>query len=458
MAENRRDSSVGIGGDVHSENALTETIFALSSAPGRAGVSVFRLSGPKASSALQSMTKSALPRPRQAALRSIYDVEGEMLDAPLVLWFPAPKSFTGEDCVELQVHGSPAVIEGVAAALQALGLRQALPGEFTRRAVENGKMDLTEAEGLADLIDAETDGQRRQAIRQMDGQLRQTYEGWRDDLLDAMAQIEGEIDFADEADVPDALSHAAYPILKNVSEAMTLAIANVGRGEAIRNGIEIAIIGAPNAGKSTLMNTLAKRDVAITSPEAGTTRDVVEVQMRLAGLPVTLLDTAGLRETENLIEAEGVKRARARASAANIRIWVQRPGIEDGNEFNTLMSRDDIKIYNISEGYEADVSNPNIITNAQTGQNIDALLSKLEDIITERYTQQEHAGLTRQRHKSCVLRALENTDAAMDLLAGAPELASENIRAALSALEELAGVSDIEQVFDRIFSRFCIGK
>jgi len=286
-----------------------DTIFALSSAPGRAGVSVLRLSGPLSGQALRSMTGRALPAPRVAALRAIQNGAGDVIDHPLVLWFPAPKSFTGEDCAEIHVHGSVAIIEAVATELLRLDLRQARPGEFTRRAVEHGKMDLTEAEGLADLIDARTEGQRLQALQNMDGALRETYELWQGQLLDALAQIEGEIDFADEADVPDALSHAAYPFLRTAADDMGAALATAARGRAVRDGIQIAIIGAPNAGKSTLLNALVKRDVAITSPQAGTTRDIVEAQAVIAGLPVTFSDTAGLRETSDAIEAEGVRRA-----------------------------------------------------------------------------------------------------------------------------------------------------
>lgn len=442
---------------------MSDTIFALSSAPGRAGVSVFRLSGGLAADALQKLTRGPLPAPRVASLRHIYNEAGSMIDAPLVLWFPAPKSFTGEPCAELQVHGSPAVIEAVAKALLSLGLRQARAGEFTRRAVENGKMDLTEAEGLADLIDAETETQRAQAMSQMQGGLRDVYEGWRDALLDAMAQIEGEIDFADEADVPDNLSHAAYPILKQAVEAMQKALSEIGRGEAIRHGLEIAIIGAPNAGKSTLMNALAGRDVAITSPEAGTTRDIVEARLRIAGLPVTLLDTAGLRETENVIEAEGVRRAIERSKNAAMRLLVWRAGLADNPDPAALnfTDKDTIyinksKTYGNPEGLSGDYNA--VAGNALTGEGVYELLSALEAIITRDFALGDAPGLTRQRHEDCVRRACDAAHAAMDQLADAPELASENLRSALLALEELAGRSDIEQVFDRIFSRFCIGK
>ncbi len=444
----------------------TDTIFALSSAPGRAGVSVFRLSGPGAGEVLSALTRRPLPAPRMAALRPIYNDAvnngGGKIDEPLVLWFPAPKSFTGEDCAELHLHGSPAVIEAAARALMDLGLRQAEPGEFTRRAVENGKMDLTEAEGLADLIDAETEGQRQQAIRQMGGGLRDLYEGWREQLLDALAQIEGEIDFADEADVPDALSHAAYPILSGVSAAMDEAISHVERGRAVRGGIEIAIIGPPNAGKSTLMNQLAGRDVAITSEIAGTTRDVVEAQLRLGGLPVTLLDTAGLREAEDVIEAEGVRRALARAETADRRIHVFR-GSEGFVNHKCIENRQkcDILFVNSAEGEtpaKPEFEGHICYGNALSGAGIDGLLAYLEADIVENFAPMEAAGLTRERHKDCVLRALKDVQSSGSLLSDSPELASEHIRSALMALEELAGRADIEQVFDRIFSRFCIGK
>jgi len=372
---------------------------------------------------------------------------GEVIDEALLLYFPAPNSFTGEDVVELQCHGSHAVIESVSNALLSLGLRQARAGEFTRRAVENGRMDLTEAEGLMDLIDAQTTGQRRQALRQMDGALRTTYERWRSGLLDALAQVEGEIDFADEGDVPDALSHAAWPHLKSVADDMTAALARADKGRAVRTGIDIAIIGAPNAGKSTLLNQLVGRDVAITSPQAGTTRDIVEAQMVIAGMAVTLADTAGLRETLDDIEAEGVRRALARAEDAHLRIVLHRTDpssatIQDG----------DILLNNVGN-----VQNNNEI-NALTGDGLDHLLSQLEKIIRERFTGGEPAGLTRARHTDCARRALTATQSAQTHLGIAPELVSEDIRTALRAIDELAGRSDIEDVFDRIFSQFCVGK
>ena len=443
-----------------------DTIFALSSAPGQAGVSVFRLSGPQSQAAIESLSQKPAPKARQATLRTIYDAAGDILDHPLLLWFPAPKSFTGEDCAEFHIHGSEAVIEGLAQTLLAMGLRQAKAGEFTRRAVENNKMDLTEAEGLADLIDAQTAGQRRQALQQMDGGLRLTYEGWQEKLLDAMAQIEGEIDFVDEADIPDALSHAAYPYLKSCANDIGQSLSELGRGEAIRSGVQIAIIGLPNAGKSTLMNHLAQRDVAITSPEAGTTRDIIEANIRLGALPVTLSDMAGLRETENAIEAEGVRRAIDRAEQAHIRLFILRPELGDLSQQLTNLSvdfkPDDIIYVNISDGYtdnKAALGNkPYIVGNALRGGAIDALILHFESVIQQNYLQHGMAGLTRQRHADCARKALQACERGIANLGHAPELASDDIRLALQALEELAGRSDIEQVFDRIFSRFCIGK
>ena len=423
-----------------------DTIFALASASGRAGVAVIRLSGPDAEPIARALSGGRPLPARRAVLRTLRRA-GEVLDEAVLIHFPAPGSFTGEDVVELQGHGSAAVIEAVSAALLALGARQAGPGEFTRRAVENGRMDLTEAEGLLDLIDAQTQGQRRQALSQMEGALRRSYEGWRDGLLDALASVEGEIDFPDEDDVPDALAHRAWPHLQGVIDDITGALARAERGRAVRNGIDIAIIGAPNAGKSTLLNRLAGREAAIVSPVPGTTRDVVEVPMVIAGLPVTLSDTAGLRDTQDSVEAEGVRRARRRAEAASLRIGLARgddplPDLQDG----------DIALRNV-EG----TPGPDAV-NALSGAGVDALVERLEGVIRERFAGHESAGLTRARHADLARRALEAARRAQRHLGTAPELAGEDIRAALRALDELAGRADIEDVFDRIFSQFCIGK
>ncbi len=439
-----------------------ETIFSLSSASGRAGVAVFRLSGPATAQTLKVLTGKPCPKPRLAALRILRDANEQPIDKVLSLWFPAPASFTGEDCVEFHTHGSAAVIEGLSLALLALGLRQAEPGEFTRRAVQNGKMDLTEAEGLADLIDAETEGQRVQAIRQMGGGLRDLYEDWRERLLDALAQIEGEIDFPDEGDIPDMLSHGAYAPLQRLEKDMEEALGDMGRGAAIRSGLDVAIIGAPNAGKSTLINALTQRDVAITSPEAGTTRDIVEAQMVIAGLPVTLSDTAGLRETVNVIEAEGVRRAKKRADEAEITLYVVRPGVtEFDDEVAKDLSDTDIIYINKSESYEeitAKHSSVFIQGSALEKETETRLLEALEAIIRKNFSVGQNAGLTRARHGECVRRAKDFIGVARSHLGIAPELAGDDLRSALRALSELAGETDIEAVFDRIFSRFCVGK
>lgn len=432
-------------------NSQAETIFALSSAPGRAGVSVLRLSGAQAGEALRKLMQRNLPAPRRASLRPIYNVDGDVIDKPLLLWFPAPKSFTGEDCAEIQVHGSVAILEAVARRLTELGLRQARAGEFTRRAVENGKMDLTEAEGLADLIDARSEGQRVQALANMEGSLRQMYEGWQNLILDGLAQIEGEIDFADEADVPDALSHAAYPFLKTVHAEMQAALKSASRGRAIREGLHVAIIGVPNAGKSTLLNALIGRDVAITSPQAGTTRDIVEAQAVIAGLPVTFSDTAGLRDSDDAIEVEGVRRARKRAEDAHLVIYVLR------KEESELLPTDIV-----FRNHEGDTSglyvDGAVHGNALSGTGVDTLMAELERLILDRYAGLENAALTRIRHVDCISSALTGVEFALERLATDPELSSEGLRNTLKSLEELSGRSDMEQVFDRIFSSFCIGK
>lgn len=456
-----------------SDKQSIDTIFALASGAGRVGVSVIRISGPDAHRACRALLGGKLPKARRASVRVIQKPDdGSAIDQALVLRFNAPASFTGEDLVELQLHGSTAVVQAVASALFDLGLRQALAGEFTRRAFDNGRMDLTEAEGLADLIDAESEAQRQQAYRQMDGGLRRIYEDWRSQLLDALAQIEGEIDFPDEQDVPDKLSKAAGPGLDLLIGALSRALEDSQAGERIRHGVDIAIIGPPNAGKSTIINSLVKKEAAIVSDEAGTTRDIVEVPIDIAGVPVRLSDTAGLRETESRIEAEGVRRARVRAESADLRI-----GVIDISDQSALpdiidqLSSGDIVVFNKTDllGGGGDIAinvsretftvlqlSSKDASNESGG--IERLREALEAIISQRYGVREDAGLTRARHRDCVSRAKEALSNARRNLDIAPELSGEDMRRALHAIKELAGEADIEAVLDRIFSRFCIGK
>jgi tRNA modification GTPase len=300
-----------------------DTIFALSSGRGPAAIAVVRISGPRAGGALTALG-CKIPEPRRAGLARIRDsATNEIIDEGLALWFPGPRSETGEDIVELQLHGGRAVIAATLRALARIdGLRPAEAGEFTRRAFENGKLDLTAVEGLADLVSAETEGQRRQAFRQMKGALGGRAEHWRGQIIQALALVEARIDFSDEADVPDDLVAPALAIARALAAEIAAALADGGRGERLREGLVVAIAGPPNAGKSTLLNRLARREAAIVSPYAGTTRDVIEVHLDLGGLPATLLDTAGIRETDDPVELEGVRRARDRASAADLVLWV----------------------------------------------------------------------------------------------------------------------------------------
>ena len=301
----------------------TDTIFALSSGRPPAAIAVVRISGPRAGDALRALT-GRLPAPRQAALARLRDPEsGEIVDEALALWFPGPNSETGEDTAELQLHGGRAVIAAVFAALSRIeGLRPAEAGEFTRRAFENGKLDLTAVEGLADLIGAETEAQRRQAFRQMKGLLGDRAESWRKRLIEALALVEARIDFSDEADVPEELVAPALNAAQQLRDEIAEALAGAARGERLRDGLVVAIAGPPNAGKSTLLNRIARREAAIVSPIPGTTRDVIEVHLDLDGYPVTLLDTAGIRDSADPVEQEGVRRARDRAAAADLVLWV----------------------------------------------------------------------------------------------------------------------------------------
>lgn len=447
----------------------TDTIFALSSAPGRAGVSVFRISGSKAFTVAKSVTGRALPKIRMASLRHIVR-GGEIIDEVLLICMKGPQSFTGEDTVEIQGHGSLAIIEALSSLLLQNGARQAEAGEFTRRAVLNGRMDLTEAEGLADLIDSETEGQRRQAMRQMQGGLRATYENWRKDLIEALAFIEGEIDFPDEGDVPEALSKKAGPPLQRAYKNMRSALENAGRGERVRSGLNIAVIGPPNAGKSSLINRLAGRDAAIVSSMAGTTRDIIDVQMTIGGLPVCLSDTAGLRASDDEIESEGVRRALSRAKAADIRLFVHDSTLGAWSlnreteadlitpTFGDALLINKIDACDVSHDFYCESEIKTFKVSAKDGRGIEALQNWLSDEIISKFGLGNVPGLTRARHTHCVKTALESLERAEASLNIAAELAGEDIRRALKSISELAGETDMEAVFDQIFLRFCIGK
>ena len=338
-------------------NAARETIYALSSGRPPAAIAVVRISGPRAGDALNALI-GRIPDPRKAALARIRGRDGDIVDQALALWFPGPQSETGEDVAELQLHGGHAVVTAVFAALAQIdGLRMAEAGEFTRRAFENGKLDLTAVEGLADLVMAETEGQRRQAFRQMAGALRDRSEHWRTQLIQALALVEARIDFSDEADVPQDLVTPALQIARSLEGDIASVLAEGNRGERLREGFFVAIAGPPNAGKSTLLNRIAKREAAIVSPYAGTTRDVIEVHLDLDGLPVTLLDTAGIRETDDPVELEGVRRARERAAAADLILWVVEAGdvLRQDEVANALRSRDGVESSARSRGVGAGI-------------------------------------------------------------------------------------------------------
>jgi len=454
-------SGAGRNTGARAAEAPGATIFALASGAGAAGVAVVRLSGPAAGDALVALTGRPLPRPRTAALRRLSDPgTGEGLDDALVLWFPAPGSYTGEPVVELHVHGGRAVIAGVVSALGTLpGLRPAEPGEFTRRAFENGKLDLTAAEAVADLVDAETSAQRRQALRQMDGALGRLYDGWRLRLTRTLAHLEADIDFPDE-DLPGGVADAVRPEVDALAAEIAAHLDDRHRGERLREGVSVAIVGAPNAGKSSLLNALAGRDAAIVSARAGTTRDVVEVHLDVGGYPVVLADTAGLRETDDEIEAEGVRRAQARAAAADLKLAVFDATRPLDAATLALVDADTVPVLNkadLADGLPAEVGGRTAVAvSALRGDGLDRLLDRFAAEVGTRYGAAEVPALTRARHRS----ALEEALAALRRSGGAPlpELAAEDVRLAMRALGRITGRVDVEDLLDVIFRDFCIGK
>ncbi|MBI1180407.1 MAG: tRNA uridine-5-carboxymethylaminomethyl(34) synthesis GTPase MnmE [Alphaproteobacteria bacterium] len=432
------------------------TIYALASARGRAGVAVLRLSGSEAGTVLAVLTGRDVPPPRRAALRSFIDpATGEVIDRGLALWFPAPASFTGEDVAEIHLHGGPAVIAAAVAALeQVSGLVPAEPGEFTRRAFENGRLDLTEAEGLADLVNADTEAQRMQALRQMDGALGALYEGWRGDLIRALAFLEAELDFPDE-DLPEELAGRVLPDLERLAREIRAHLADDRRGEALRDGFQVVITGAPNVGKSSLLNALARREVAIVSEHAGTTRDALEVRLDLGGYPVVLVDTAGLRDSTDVIEQEGVRRARQRAGSADLRLRLYEPGGAPGET-----DAGDMVVLNKTDLADGPPPEGVFGISVRTGAGMDALLAALEERVVARMGLREAPSLTRARHRRALEEAAGHLDRATEgLRAGRePELAAEDVRLAARSLGRITGRVDVEEILDVVFGEFCVGK
>ena len=441
-----------------------DTIFALASGHGRAGIAVIRMSGAAAYEALTALTDLGREiLPRRAVLCTLRDPnEDDILDRCLTLWFPAPDSFTGEDVVELHLHGGLAVISGVFQALAALpGLRPAEPGEFSRRAFLNGKMDLTEAEGLADLVAAETAAQRRQALRQLSGGLGGIYQAWREKLIRIMAEVEAEIDFVDEEDVPEDLFAAVRGEVERLGAAIGAHLADSRRGERLREGLYIAILGPPNVGKSSLLNALARRDAAIVSEIAGTTRDVIEVHMDLGGYPAILADTAGLRATANAIEDEGVARALARAATADLKLLVLDASDIAGSagEMADLVDDDTLVVVNkidLTGAPRLVVGREPIAVSVLQGAGLGTLERAIEEALTARLDVSGGPSLTRARHRA----ALEATVAALQraMVAEASELAAEDLRMAGRELGRITGRVDVEDILDVVFASFCIGK
>ncbi len=423
----------------------------MASAPGRAGLAVVRVSGPAAAGAIQALAGTP-PPPRHAGLRRLC-WKGATLDQALVLWFPAPASFTGEDVAEFHVHGGRAVREAVFAAFAELGLRPAEAGEFSRRAVENGRLDLTKAEAIADLAEAETPAQLRQALHQYDGALAALYEDWRTRLLRALAHAEAAIDFSDDG-VGEGEFAASRRLAKQIATEIQRHIDDSGRGEALREGLRLAIVGPPNAGKSSLINALARRDVAIVSEIPGTTRDVIATRLNLGGYPVHVSDTAGLRETGDVIEAEGVRRARAEAQASHLTLLLL-DGSGSNAQFPTGL-KPDLIVWNKSD-LASFRSRDGLCLSLKTGHGVPELLEALKTLVAQRLeSPSDSPALTRPRHRHALGEALASLHQAET--ASQAELFAEDLRLAMRAIGRITGAVDVEEILDSVFRDFCIGK
>ena len=436
-----------------------DTIFAPATGVGRAAISIVRVSGPSSDRAVAELTGGSLPAERLASLRTLrHPATGEELDRALVLRFPGPRSFTGEDMAEFHVTGGRAVLAGIVEALTQLeGVRPAEPGEFALRAFESGKLDLSEVEGLADLVDAQTQAQRRQALRIAGGALSRETEAIRALILEAMAQVETQIDFSDQEDVDPAGLDQTFGFAARAAEHIRRTLASAHSGERLREGLNVVIAGPPNVGKSTLMNAIAKRDVSIVSSTPGTTRDAIEIHLDLRGFPVNLVDTAGIRETDDAVESEGILRARRRVEEADLTLWLtDATGVSgfapETPQESILQVRTKIDI--TPAPLYADV----IAVSAKTGEGLDGLLDAIADVAADRLSGQGPALITMTRHRLAFEEALSHIERTLEHRRRALEFIAEDLRLAARALERIAGRIDVEEVLGAIFSRLCIGK
>lgn len=434
----------------------SDTIFALSSGQGRAGIAIIRISGPRAGATLLALA-GAVPQPRLASLRRLKAADSEILDEAMVLWFPAPHSATGEDVAELHVHGASVVVAGVFRELSALGLRLAEAGEFTRRAYDSGKLDLVEAEGLADLLSASGEAQRRLAMRQFLGEASAAYGRWRDDVIMALGLHEAAIDFSDEDDVAGRAIEAARPILIRLRNELMSALAKAAQAGAVRSGLKVVIAGAPNVGKSSLLNALVGREAAIVSAQAGTTRDVVDVPLMLDGLPLVLSDTAGLRaSTEDAIERIGMARAGQAVADADILIWVRAPDVAEQvgpPRKPDLVVRNKCDLDLIHNRNESDLP-----VSAKSASGMNHLRAALQKMIHGKLFGLEDAVVVRERHRLAVQESIRLLDQCLDGPDRAAELVAEDLRKVARALSSVTGHVDVEDLLGKIFGEFCIGK
>ena len=448
-----------------------QTIFALSSGRPPSAISIVRVSGPEARATLETLA-GRVPQPRMATRVLLRDSEGQGIDVAIALWFPGPASATGEDLAEFHIHGSRAVQAALFSALAALeNLRAAEPGEFTRRAFEKGKLELTEAEALDDLIHADTDRQRRQALRQLQGLLGDKARDWRKRIIEASALIEAGIDFSDEGDVPAELTAPALEMVKSLAREIEDVLAGQGRSERLRDGLRVAISGPPNVGKSTLINLLARREVAIVSPHAGTTRDIIEVQLDLDGYPVTVMDTAGIRVTDDAIEQEGVRRARVRAAEADLVLWVT-DGEHEGGD-SEIETSADAAVWIVRNKIDLDSAAERVVSaegsqqanvksdfriSASRGDGISELVTALTVFTRDYFGSAEDSLIGRERQRELLQQTVAALRRSLSGGRDGEELIAWELRIASQSLGRLLGRIDVEDILDKIFREFCIGK